>query len=210
MKRTKIASMAVLVVTAAGLGAYLVALRAAHAHCDTLDGPVVAEARLALENGDVTPVLKWVKAEQEGEVREVFGRSRAVRTNSPEAKALADTYFFETLVRLHRAGEGEPYTGLKPAGQVEPPVAAADRAIAAGKVDELAREIGQAAEAGVRQRFARLLEAREHKNDSVEAGRRYVEAYVVFVHYVEKLHALATEEGATHGHGGSAHGEEGH
>ena len=28
------------------------------AHCDTMDGPVVATARVALEKGDVTPVLR--------------------------------------------------------------------------------------------------------------------------------------------------------
>jgi hypothetical protein len=35
------------------------------AHCDTLDGPVVAAARQALQQRDVTPVLKWVNAEME-------------------------------------------------------------------------------------------------------------------------------------------------
>ena len=34
---------------------------AANAHCDTMDGPVVMAAKKALEKGDVTPVLKWVK-----------------------------------------------------------------------------------------------------------------------------------------------------
>jgi len=95
-------------------------------------------------------------------------------------------------VRLHRAGEGEPYTGLKPAGQVEPPVEAADKAIAAGNVDELARKVADAAAAGIRERFERVIEAKKHKDESVEAGREYVAAYVIFVHYVEALHNTIT------------------
>jgi len=88
----------------------------ASAHCDTLNGPVVTAARVALQRGDVTPVLKWVKSTEEREVRDAFRRTMAVRGASAEARDLADLYFFETLVRLHRQGEGEPYTGLKPAG----------------------------------------------------------------------------------------------
>jgi len=168
------------------------------AHCDTIGGPVVTEAKEALEKGDVTPVLKWVKKEYEEEVRLAFEKVLAVRAKGPEAKELADLYFFETLVRLHRAGEGAPYTGLEPAGAVEPPVAAADKAVADGNVDELARELGQAAEKGVRERFVRLMEARDHRDESVEAGREYVEAYVVFVHYVEELHNFIAAVGVHH------------
>ena len=162
------------------------------AHCDTLDGPVVTDAKAALEKADVTPVLKWVKTPDEAEIKELFAKTLAVRKQSPAALDLADRYFFETLVRVHRAAEGAPYTGLKPAGAVEPPIAAADQALATGKVDELAKEVSAAAAAGIRQRFARALEARKHAGESVAAGREYVEAYVEFVHYVERLHATAT------------------
>lgn len=79
-----------------------------YAHCDTLGGPVVAVAKQALEKGDVTPVLKWVKKENEGEIRAAFKKTLTVRSKGPEARELADMYFFETLVRLHRAGEGPP------------------------------------------------------------------------------------------------------
>jgi hypothetical protein len=37
------------------------------AHCDTLDGPVVATARAALDKGDVAPLLKWVRKDDEKE-----------------------------------------------------------------------------------------------------------------------------------------------
>ena len=81
------------------------------AHCDTMDGPVVAAARVALEKGDIAPVLKWVKPEREKEIRAAFARTLSVRAGGPEAKELADMYFFETLVRVHRAGEGAPLHG---------------------------------------------------------------------------------------------------
>ncbi|HQG29699.1 MAG TPA: hypothetical protein PLY73_14190, partial [Candidatus Ozemobacteraceae bacterium] len=32
-----------------------------HAYCDTFAGPALIEAREALEKGDVTPLLNWVK-----------------------------------------------------------------------------------------------------------------------------------------------------
>lgn len=78
------------------------------AHCDTLDGPVVQAAKKALEKGDITPVLKWVKKENEAEVRDTFQKTPTVRGKGPEAQELADRYFFESLVCIHRAGEGAP------------------------------------------------------------------------------------------------------
>jgi len=207
MRRMKIAGACAVLLALAGLGAWLVATRAAYAHCDTLGGPVVSDAKAALEKGDVTPVLKWVKKEREEEIEAAFKKALAVRSKGPEAKELADMYFFETLVRLHRAGEGAPYTGLKPAGEVEPPVAAADKAIADGGVDDLAKEIGRAAEKGVRERFEKLVEAKKRKDESVAAGREYVEAYVIFVHYVEGLHDTIAAGGAHHGEAeGDGHG----
>jgi len=172
----------------------------AAAHCDTLDGPVVAEARTALSEGDVTPVLKWVRADDEAEIRRAFANTLAVRKLNPEARELADMYFFETLVRIHRAGEGAPYTGLKGAGTVEPVIARADRALEKGSVDELARTIASHAEEGIRERFSRAVETRKHAGDSVEAGREYVEAYVDYVHYLEGVAQLV--------HGGPPHAEE--
>src|SRR5690606_6191987 len=88
----------------------------AFAHCDSMDGPVVVAAQQALETGELEPMLIWVRAEDEAEVRSAFDRVRRVRRQGGEAAALADRYFFETVVRLHREGEGASYTGLKPAG----------------------------------------------------------------------------------------------
>lgn len=169
----------------------------AWAHCDALDGPVILEARAALEANDVKPLLKWVRAQDEAEIREAFARAVAVRKLGDEAKKVADTYFFETLVRVHRAGEGAPYTGLKPAGMIDPAFVKADRMLEGGSVDELANAIAAHAAEGLRERYARAAEARKHANDSVEAGREYVEAYVTYIHYVEGISNLI--------HGGSHH-----
>ena len=178
------------------------------AHCDSMDGPVVTTAKAALEKGDVTPLLKWVKPEGEAEIRDAFKKTITVRKQSPEAKELADRYFFETLIRVHRAGEGEPFTGLKPSGTpLEPGIAAADKALEKGSVDELVRELTEAVADGVRKRFTRATEAKKRADQTVEAGREYVEAYVGFVHYIESLHATVASSSV---HGGPAGPETGH
>jgi hypothetical protein len=169
------------------------------AHCDTLAGPVVQTARAALAKGDVTPLLKWVRAENENEIRQVFQQTLVVRAKGPEARELADRYFFETLVRIHRAGEGAPYTGLKSGAAVDPAVALADQALESGAVDKLVAELTGALAHGVRERFAKARETGKHAEESVAAGREFVEAYVVFTHYVEGVHGLIKGGVAHHG-----------
>ncbi len=192
--------------TSSGFGIVLVAFfivisaSRAFAHCDALDGPVIKEAQLALEKGDVTPLLKWVTKEHEKEIRNAFAQALPVRTKGNDARELADRFFFEALVRVHRAGEGAPYTGLKPSGTIAPAVAAADKALDAGSVDELSAKIGVAVRDGIRRRFAEVAEKKEHANDSVEAGRVFVEAYVEYVHFVEGVHNMVAKR-AAHDHG---------
>ena len=188
---------------AAVLAAVVFALLAssrAVAHCDTLNGPVVQDARAALAKGDVTPVLKWVTRENEEEVRAAFAKTFAVRKQSTVAAELADLYFFETLVRLHRAGEGEPYTGLKPAEAVDPGVQAADAALAAGDATHLTAAAQDLVRSGLTERFERVLAAKKHADESVEAGRAYVAAYVAFVHFAEQLFATAAPGAPEHEH----------
>jgi hypothetical protein len=180
-----------------------------HAHCDTLDGPVVTTAKTALEKGDVTQVLKWVKKEDEAQVRELFKKTLIVRSKGPESKELADRYFFETLVRLHRAGEGAPFTGLQP-GPPEPVIAEADKALEKGAVDTLVREITNAVAAGIKKRFAQTFERKKHADESVDAGREFVEAYVDFTHYVERLHDDALASSSPHHHAEEAKPAGGH
>ena len=180
----------------------------AAAHCDALDGPVVSAARDALNTDNVALVLVWVKQADEAEIRRVFDRARNVRKGGGEARELADTHFFETLVRLHRAGEGAEFTGLKPAGHVEPAVAAADKAIETGKLQPLGKLITERMEKGLHAHFRTVLAKRKYGPNDVEAGRAYSNAYVEFVHYAERLYAAAetlspehaTAAGAGHTH----------
>jgi hypothetical protein len=162
----------------------------AFAHCDTLGGPVIADARMAFQKNDVTPVLKWVKPENESAVRSAFAKSMAARAQGDAARELAETWFFETLVRLHREGEGAPYTGLK-AEPVAPGIAVADKAIESGSLVALHERLASGIESSLHQRFEKVMESRKHAGESVESGRAYVAAYVEFMHYAEALDGLA-------------------
>jgi hypothetical protein len=170
------------------------------AHCDTYSGPVITAAKQALEKGDVTPVLKWVKKEDEEQIKAAFKKALAVRSKGPEAKELADNYFFETLIRIHRAGEGEPYTGLKNE-PVEPIVALSDKALETGNVDSLTAKVAAHIKNGINERFAAALAAKKNADKSVDAGREYVEAYVNYLHYIEGIHTAAMSKGEHHTEG---------
>jgi hypothetical protein len=172
----------------------------ARPHCDTLDGPVVGTARAALESGKLAPVLAWVQAGDEPEIRAAFQKTLAARKAGSAAREVADTWFFETVVRVHRAGEGAPFTGLRPAGlDAGPAVPAADRAVQTGDLAPVEKLLAGELQAGLRQRFARLR-AEKAPGDDVAAGRAWVAAYVPFVHYVEGVHQ-ATQAGADHAAG---------
>lgn len=168
----------------------------AAAHCDTMDGPVIQDAKRALETKEVTPVLKWVKEKDENVVRAAFAKALGAR--GKKNATAAENRFFATVVKIHRAGEGAPFTGLKQAGVVEPAVAEADKALAGGSSDSLVKLVTDAVETGIKERFRRAAAAYKHKDESVAAGREFVEAYVEYTHYVERLHLDAT---AKEGHG---------
>ena len=192
-----------LVIIASLLAALLVLLvpKRASAHCDTLDGPAVRDGRAALATGNVNHALKWVPAEGEGEVRDAFALSLRVRDLGPDARELADRYFLETLIRIHRAGEGEGFDGLKPAGTVlDPRVVAADAAIEAGDLAPLAGLVPPEDVAELSRRFDRAMGLRQFAVDDVTAGRAYLTAYVDF---------FKLAEGETHHHGPDAHGGNG-
>lgn len=177
-----------------------------HAHCDGLDGPVVKAAQRALETGNVNLILIWVQKKDEGEIRNIFKKTVAVRKLSPEAKELADMYLFETLVRVHRAGEGEPYTGLKPAGRdLGPAIPATDKALDSGKVEPLLKLLTDAMQKEIREKFKQVMAKKKYNPGDVDAGRAYVQAYVPFLTYVESIYEAVTKP--SHGHAGDL-GEE--
>lgn len=180
-------------------GAFLFSPPPAFAHCDGLDGPVVEDGRDALATGELGPALIWVLEEDEEEVRSAFEHTLEVRKLGDEARELADRHFLETLVRLHRQGEGAEYTGLKPAGRdLGPAIPAADDALETGSLEELEGLLVDALRHGLRHRFHEAEEARDFARGDVDAGRAYVEAYVDYLHFVEAIHEVAEGHGLDH------------
>jgi hypothetical protein len=169
------------------------------AHCDGLDGPVIKAAQKALETGQANLVLMWVQTQDEAEIKEAFQKTVAVRQLSPEAQELTDRYFFETLVRVHRAGEGAPYTGLKPARRdLGPAIPAADQALEAGSAESLLRLLIGSVHDGILGQFKEVMTKKHFDNDDVAAGQAYVRAYVLFIHYVERLYEAANHPVSGH------------
>ena len=156
------------------------------AHCDTMDGPVIKDARNAFEQSNVNYVLKWINHESEAEVKEAFNLAMNVRKLGPEAKILAEKYFFETLVRLHRSGEGVPYTGVKPSGTpVDEKILAADKSIEAGNLSLLKNKVPKEILPELSERFNKVMALKTFDVNNVEAGREYIEAYVLFFKFAE-------------------------
>jgi hypothetical protein len=168
-------------------------------HCDGLDGPVVQAAQKAIASGDVNLVLIWVQKRDEEQIKNAFKETLAVRKLSPEARELADRHFFETVVRLHRAGEGAGFTGFKPAGRdLGPAIPAADKALGDGKVEPLVKLLTTTIQDRVRDHFNEALTKQKFAKDDLDAGRAFVKAYVEYIHCVEALYETARHP--THGH----------
>lgn len=177
------------------------------AHCDGIDGPVIKAAQTALEQKNVDMVLIWVQKEDEDYIRKAFDKTLKLRTISKEAKELADTYFFETLVRVHRAGEGESYTGLKPAGRdLGPAIPATDKSIASGSPKEVWTLLSNSIHQELHEKFTKVEQLKNYDIHDVEKGREFVKAYVDYIHFAEKVYNLTrgaqhnTAQTAAHAH----------
>lgn len=176
--------------------AVIIAAPAAFGHCDWIKGPVVADARAALAKGDVAPALKWVPAADEPEIRRAFARTLAARAGGEDARDVADQWFFETLVRVHRASEGEPFTGLKAADyEPEAGIEMADHALEANSVADVEKSLTAAMKFELQRRFAAAIEAKKRADESVAAGRRFVHAYAEFIHYVDGVYRSVAQNG---------------
>lgn len=176
-------------------------------HCDTMDGPVVKAAKLALERGNVNLILPYVPKAAEEELRHAFQRTMRVRMLSSEAGETVDRWFFETAVRLHREGEGAPYTGLKPAGlDPGPAVPRAEKALEAGNLEEITHYLSHVMEDQLHHRFHEVMERRKYDENDVDAARAYVEAMLGFVVYSHSIYTvlLASPHEHAHEHAGTA------
>lgn len=174
----------------------------ASAHCDTMDGPAVQDGKQALETGNPNHALKWVGPEHEDELRRIFSLAQAARGQGREAREVADQWFLENLVRIHRAGEGAAYTGLQPSGTpVDDRVVAADRCVDTGSLDPLAGLVPAELLPELQERLTAVLERKGYDVNELEAGRAYVEAYVTFFKLAEGEEHHLHHEHAGHGHG---------
>lgn len=160
--------------------------RRASAHCDTEDGPAVVDGRKALQTGNANHALKWVLPEAEAELRPIFAKAVKVRALGADAAELADRYFLENLVRIHRAGEGASYDGIQPTGTVlGPEVVAADEAMAAGNLKPLMALIPADKHAPLQRRLDKARDLQQFDVNDLAAGRAYIAAYVSFYKYAE-------------------------
>ena len=188
-------------IIAAGL---LIGSQDVQAHCDSLDGPVAQAVEKALETGNVNPVLAYAPATAEMEIRTAFDRSRKVRGLGPDARALADQAFMETVMRLHRTGEGAPYTGVKPAGiDYGPVIPAVDYAVETGDLAKLTAVLSEEIGHALRERLAHVRElqkaSREPKTAAeVTAARERVSAELGLVTFAESIRQAALGRGAEH------------
>jgi hypothetical protein len=158
-----------------------------------MDGPVVKAARKALEAGNIDLVLPYVHKAGEAEVIRAFEKVLPLHELPNGAREVADLYFFETVVRIHRAGEGAPFTGLKPAGlSVGPVIPVAERAIGTGSPNELLQILSDTVRAEIKKRFDRVMELKKNAEGSVDKSREYVEAMLGLQVYAHKLYKCAT------------------
>ncbi len=175
-------------------------------HCDTMDGPVVTVAKEALEKGNVKLILPWAPKKDEDEIKKAFEKTLHVRKSGKEAKELADYWFFETVVRLHREGEGAPYTGVKPAGLDEGPVVPkAEKAIEEGDASEVVDFLSHVVKDELQKRLRHAMHLKDYDANDVDAAREYVEAMLEFILYSHKLYMYMTASGGHAAEAGSGH-----
>ena len=200
------AVVALLAATALAVPLMLGSAAPASAHSDSAQGPVATAARDALAEGNVDLVLPYVKADQEQELTAAFNQTVAIRDSGPEVQKLADQYFVETAVRLHRVGEGASYTGLKDDVEISPALAAAEASLEEGTRDQVLTVLKRDLRVELTERFESVLDAREAEraNPSVETARERAEAELMFEKYVLEIE---TATNAELGHDAPAGGE---
>lgn len=165
---------------------FLLAPVTADAHCDTMDGPAVKDAIKAMDSGNVNYALKWVQPKYEAEVSRAFRMSMKVKDINADTKNLAEQYFFEILLRDHRAGEGVAFDGVKPHGwPVDERVKAADQSIALGNLEPLKGLVEPDKWPELQRRFQKVMSLKDFDVNRVEEGREYIEAYVQFFKFAE-------------------------
>jgi len=173
-------------------------------HCDSKDGPVVTGSQTALDTGEVNEALRFAPKDAEDEIRTVFTKALQARSSSPAAREVADLYFAETVVRLHRAGEGAAFTGLKPVGlDVGLVIPLAEHAIETGSGEELVSFLSDTLYEEVKQRLERVLELKARASTGLAESREYTSAMLGLQVWSHKLYGAmkASPHEDDHEHG---------
>jgi len=174
------------------------------AHCDTVNGPVVSDAKQALEKANADIVLKWVRQQDEEKIRKAFNETLEKRKQHPKDKGNIDMSFYEEVVKLHRAGEGVEYSGIKTGEiKINPITEIADTALAKSDAGELIKMFPESARADIQSDFDEVMKKKKHMNENIAAGREYVASYVKFMHHIESLYGAENTE--THGQNKETH-----
>lgn len=165
-------------------------------HCDTIDGPIIQAAKKAVEDANVLRVLPWVPAEAEQELRDAFEDVMHAREKHQDAQKVADRWFFETAVRLHLQGEGQPFTGLKPKGTGRSPaVTLAEKAIETGDLTELLELLKADEGFGLERYFERVRTTSVFDPRDTAAARTHIQAMLDFLHLADSIHRIASGNG---------------
>lgn len=162
----------------------------AFAHCDSYSGPVIQDAYKAFATHDVSPVLKWIEPKHEKEISALFQKTLKYQEADGEVYQLLEQHFLETLVRLHREGEGETFTGLKPAGTTSEIIKRTDAALNDQEIETLLANLNTDLAAIIRKKYERVAKLKQVKDHSLEEGRAYVAAYVDYTHTIETLYGV--------------------
>ncbi len=184
----------------AGIMTLTLGAAAAMAHCDAKNGPVAVDAREALAEDDFEAVAIWVGEKQHKDLRAAFDQAIVVYQKGGKAKELAEQYFMETAVRLHREAEGMSYTGLKPARELPDDIAAAEKALETGDIDPVTNMLSAEMKKKLAHVFENARKARQKKDQGLDAGRKWADAYVKYVIYVHGLYKTI-QAGPAHGVG---------
>lgn len=167
----------------------------AQAHCDSYDGPVIQDALKALDQNDVGLVMKWIDAGHEAEISSLFTKTVNLKGQDPEVYKIVEKHFLETLVRLHREGEGAPFTGIKPSGSATPLIQMADASIAQNDLEGLLSKLTDHLRGDLSKKYQKVMDLYPFKDDSVGQGRAYVAAYVEYTHTLEGIGEILAHGG---------------
>ena len=177
----------------------LISIQPASAHCDSFDGPALIDAEKALETNNVDLILKWINADMEDEVVPLFHKTYSMKNGDKEIYEIVKKHFYETFVRLHREMEDAPFTGLKPAGTTAHITVMSDKALESGDFASLLKALNNHVNSQLQEKFDKTEALYKVKDNSVEQGRAYVEAYVDYTHSLEAVHDILSSGGG-HSH----------